>query len=647
MAAGFYWGANNPYLRTIWVKVRRAPRGLNPSIALIEGDANPAHIIFECMTNRDWGMGASLGIFDIPSFELCAQTLFDEAFGLSMMWTKSTTIEAFVTEIIDHIHATLFVDPRTGLMTLKLLRDDFDYDSLRVVSPSNAKLTNFQRKLWGETSNELVVTWTNPINEGEETVAAQDLANISMQGGVISNGRNYYGIRNKDLAARVAERDLRASAMPLATAEVELDRTAWDLTPGEVVKLTWPEKGILELVVRVGVINYGKPGAGTIKTTVYEDIFSLPAAQYLVPPDSEWVDPSQPPEPLDFQMALTAPAFMTAMALELASPADIAYPEVITIVLAAPDSSDDLDFELIGQTALSTGDLVYQSFGTRHFVGGAALLVALPAEAESIVAEFGVPTGGSPLAGTFIVIGTGDDETTEIALVKEVTETGWVLSRGVLDTVPVAWPVGTRIWAIPEDALIADNTRRADGETPEYRLLTHTSQGLLLFEDATPIEPTLTGRPHLPNRPANAKIGTTGFGVFNATGLTSLSLTWANRNRLIETSQVLAWTEGSVTPEAGQTTTITVLTVLGAVINTYNGLTGTSHSLPVSAFGGANSGIVRFTSKRAGFESLQGHEILVTGLAETMLGLSGTESGDLLLSGDAQGGTDALSIGIE
>jgi len=633
MAAGFYWGANNPYLRSIWVRARRAPKGLNPAIAMIGPDANPAHIIFECMTNRDWGMGASFGIFNISSFEVCAQTLYDEAFGLSLQWTRSTTIEAFVTEIIDHIHATLFVDPRTGLMTLKLLRDDFDYDSLRVITPSNARLTNFQRKLWGETSNELIVTFTNPINEGEETVGAQDLANISMQGGVISNGRNYYAIRNKELAARVAERDLRAASMPLATSDVEIDRTAWDLIPGEVVKLSWPEKNIAELVVRVGVINYGRPGAGLIKTTLYEDIFSLARAQYLAPPATSWVDPSEDPAPLDYQMILTAPAFIAASALALTSPSDLIYPEVISVVFAAPDSQDDLDFELIGQTALTTGDLVYTSFGARHFVGGATLAADVPAEVETTITSFNDATGGSPLTGTFVLLGDGGDEDVEIALVKEVTEAGWVLTRGVLDTVPRAWTTGTRVWSVPEDLLIADTTLRAEGETPDYRLLTRTSRGLLAFDDADPVTPTLSARPHLPNRPANVKVNDVGFGSLDASGLSSLNVTWANRNRLQETSQILAWNNASVSPESGQTTTIEVMDGSGTVLNTIAGLVGTSYSLSLAAFEGESAGRVRVKAERDGFESIQAHEISITNLVINQE-LSGALAGSATLTAD-------------
>lgn len=652
MAGGFYWGANNPYLRTVWVKVRRAPKGLNPNVALIITapgviDANPAHMIFECMTNRDWGMGAGTGIFDIPSFELAAQRLFDEKFGLSMTWTRSSSIEAFITEIIDHIHATLFVNPRTGLMTLKLLRDDFDLENLRVITPDNAKLTNFQRKLWGETSNELVVTYTDPANEGEATIAAQDIANVAMQGGVVSNGRNYYGIRHKDLGARVAERDLRAAAQPLATCDVELDRMAWDLTPGEVVILHWPEKGIDQLIVRVGVVNYGEVSQGSVKTSLYEDIFSMAAATYLQPPDTEWEDPSTTPAPLTNVLVHTAPAFIAANALSVADASLIAYPEVISVVLATPNTSDTLDFELLGEVTQTNGTIIWDSFGSRDFVGGAALASAIPAEVETIITAFAASTGRSPLAGALLFIGDTTEAQHEIALVKEVTETGWILSRGVLDTVPRAWGSGARVWTIPTDQVFVDTTLRSAAEEVDYRLLTRTSGGLLVFDDAPNETVLLTARPHLPNRPADLKVNGVAFGSVASTGST-ISVTWANRNRLLETTQVLPWNAPGVPVEAGQTTTVYALKSDGTVLATYNDLPGSSFALPVSAFSGETAGRVRVTSKRDGLESLQGHEIIISAFISDTLGLSGDMGpGALLLSGDAQSGTDKLRLGAE
>src|SRR5690606_12901100 len=97
-------------------------------------------------------------------------------------------------------------------------------------------LLNFRRKLWGETTNEIVVTWTNPASEDEETITYQSLGNIAMQGEVVSEGRNYYGIRNVELANTVAARDIVSASYPLAMATVEVDRRQWDILPGDCVK---------------------------------------------------------------------------------------------------------------------------------------------------------------------------------------------------------------------------------------------------------------------------------------------------------------------------------------------------------------------------------------------------------------------------
>lgn len=613
MAAGFYWTANSPYLRSVWVKVRRAPKGLNPNIALIETatgvfDANPAHIIFECMTNRDWGMGANLGIFDIYSFEACAQTLYNESFGISLMWTRSTSIEEFVTEVVDTVHAALFVHPRTGLFTLKLLRDDFDVETLRVISPDNASLSNFQRKLWGETANEIVVTYTSPENEKEFSIAAQDISNIQMQGGVISNGRNYYAVRNKNLAARLAERDLRTVSQPLAACDAELNRTLYDLVPGDVCILHWPEKGIEQMVVRVGIVDRGSSETGLLKTNLIEDVFSLGIASYLSPPDTGWEDPSSTPEPLTSVLIQTAPAFITSAVLNLTNPSGLEYPDVITLVLASPNAADYSGFELIAEVSDSTGTVSWDSFGQRQFIGSATLAADIAEESVTIVPTFATPSGSSPLAGSLVFIGDESEAEHEIALIFEVTTGGWTLFRGVLDTVPRAWPAGTPIWTIPSDQDYADVTLRSAGEDVDYRLLPTTSKGTLDFADAPNESVLLTARPHLPSRPADVTVNGADFGSVGAVG-SSISVAWANRNRILEISQVLSWVDPTVTPEVGQTTTIYSMTSAGVVLATHNGLTGTSFSVPVSDFTGHSTGRIRVTSKRGSLESLQGHEI--------------------------------------
>ncbi|TGW05671.1 phage tail protein, partial [Mesorhizobium sp. M2D.F.Ca.ET.145.01.1.1] len=202
--AGFYFGANNPYLRALAARVRRPSIGLNPAIALIripddsngnqQYASNPGHMIYECLTNTDWGMGELPSAINKAAFETAAQTLYDEGMCLNMIWTRQSEVGKFVGEILTHIRGAAFVDPSTGKHTLKLLRGDYDVDTLPVIDPSNAKLSTFKRKTWGDISNEVVVTYTNAETGKDASVTSQDLAGIAAEGGVVSSGQNYYGV---------------------------------------------------------------------------------------------------------------------------------------------------------------------------------------------------------------------------------------------------------------------------------------------------------------------------------------------------------------------------------------------------------------------------------------------------------------------
>lgn len=586
-------------------------------------DANPAHMIYECLVNDDWGMGAVASAIDVDSFIDASEVLYMEGFGLSMIWTRQTKIEDFVTEVIDHINATIFVSPITGLLTLKLIRGDYDIGTLAEVTPDNAKLSKFQRKAFGEIINEIVVTWTNPDNEQDETVTYQDLGMVAAENGeIISDGRNYYGVRNKDLAFNLAVRDVRQAAYPMATCDAEFDRSLWNVTPGSVVKVTWPEHGVSELVMRVGAVDYGKVGDSKIKCSLVEDVFAYLVAEYDEAPGTAWEDTSTPPAPMDYTRVITLPLYL-ALAAETALPENPEYPEVIAGVLASSASTDCYGYELLAETTLPDGSTEWESYGSNASLGRADLVADLPAEITSDPVTFGPIIGNTrPGNSVFVFIG-GDavaEEDLEIALASDSATAGaYLLKRGVLDTVPKAWPAGTPCTFVTLSVEIDDPTIRSDGETVDYKLLSKTSLGSLDFDSAPTLSGPLTGRPYYPNRPANVKVDAVGFESLpinyvdaSDSGLTYVVVTWNERNRLLEDNQVLAWDDATMTAEAGQTTTVTVLDRVTRAVETTNAaLAGTSYNLDKADFGSLVYGIVRVTSERDGFESLTGHEIVV------------------------------------
>ncbi|RVC71288.1 hypothetical protein EN759_00290 [Mesorhizobium sp. M00.F.Ca.ET.038.03.1.1] len=610
--AGFYLGANNPYLRSLSARVRRPSVGLNPAIAMIripddsQGNAqyasNPAHMIYECLTNTDWGMGELPAAINKASMETAAQTLYDEGFGLTMIWTRQSEVGKFIGEILTHIRGALFVDPSTGLHTLKLLRGDYDIDALPVIDPSNAKLANFKRKAWGDISNEVVVTYTNPETNKDASVTSQDLAGIAAEGGIVSNGQNYYGIPYEALAIKVADRDLATMVNPIATCTATVTREFWKTVSSDVVKLHWPERSIDQIVFRVSEVT--KTG-NTVELSLYEDIFGLDAASYQVPGGGQWVNPSIPPSPAAYYQMGTAPAFMTAAALQLTDPSELVYPEALSAVTVGADSDDDVNFDLVSNVTDVNGTPSQEVLSTNPYRGTWALTTALVEEESSVIATFGGLRGSGPVAGDFILIGTGADEYTEIATVQSIEADGVHINRGMLDTIPRAWAIGTQAFVIPASGSVVDTTVRSAFEDASYWILTRTTGGLLELEDAPQINVTLSERPYRPNRPADVKVNGVAFGPINGVGVTELTVSWANRNRLLESTQAMKWAEADVAGEAGQTTKITVTDFAGNLIVSYTGLTGTSKVIPLSDLSAKKQLVITVSAERAGLQSLQ------------------------------------------
>lgn len=619
--AGFMWSTNMPSLPPVRVEVTRIPEGPNGVKRDRGGHANPAHIIWECLTNTDWGMGSPLGLVDAVTFDAVADALDAEGFSLSLMWARSSTIEAFVGEILDHIQATLTTDPATGKMKLKLLRDDYSHNNLYVVHPGNATLTKMQRKVWGETTNDVQVTWTNPENEEEETVNAQDNGNISIQGAVISTTRNYYGVRNADLALRLAYRDLKQSGTPLLAIDAEVDRSGWDKIVGDVVEVRWPEYGVGSVIMRIGSINYGKSDDSKLQLSLMEDIFGLgtavfvemptpqpgdPAPTYPPPPPGVDIPPYIPPyipipqEPLhpevgeapralDYVYMDSVPYFLVAATESDLEAQGVPYPEVYGLILANQPGTATSVVNVWGDVPSITGDPELEQI-TRMPNAGRGTLNGPISQSQTTIPFPANWSGASLLNGQLMLLaaGTADAEQQELVAVRTVTTdadgdpVSIEVIRGVLDTNAYAWPAGTPAWGVRLAESNFDTITRYDGETVRYKFAPVTNQGTFPISLAPFVSHVMNERMHRPYRPVDLRIN--GLAVPPAAAIDAgATLTWARRNRLTETAQLLSQTDQDVAPEVGQTTTL-VFSVPGSEETfVVSGIEGNSYEIPDEA----------------------------------------------------------------
>lgn len=610
---GFYWHSNVPSIPPVKVKARRIPKGLSRATSKIEGDVNVIHVIYEVLVSGSSWSPSSVDPeeIDTAAFEAAAQIVYDEGIVISMLWNARQTGEQFIDHLREYVDAVTFTDPSTGLLSIKLIRDDYDPNTLFEVTPDNTTISNVQRKLWGETVNELVVTWTNPVNEKEETVTVQDLGNMAVQGQPVSDELRIPGIRSANLAMKIGSRVLRNKAAPLMSCRAKVDRSASHLTLGDVVKLTWPEDGIDGAPMRIVEIDYGDSRDPAITLYLLEDIFAINKGDYYDQPETAWVSGEIDPKILDHSQVTTLPYYMVQnMGGGIGT---LEKPDVAVALLAADADRDVRSYVVVFEDIRPNGNTIWRGSEARSILSRATLDGALAySGTTSSVALSGLSQGFGVEAGFFALIGYGDADQ-EICVVSGIGVTSVTLRRGMLDTVPKAWPSGTPIWFFSTEADIVDSLLRVGDETVTYRFLGQTSGGTLPVTDAPDVTATLTLRPWLPLRPANCEVNGVASGSVSAPSATSLSLSWSNRNRLNEDSLLLNWTASTVTPEVGVTTTITILDLDGTtVIDQVNGLSGTTYTLDTALFGIATSAKIKFTAKNAdGDESLQGHIITV------------------------------------
>ncbi|MFT0531596.1 phage tail protein [Castellaniella hirudinis] len=296
--------AMNPYPKPWAFRVRRTTGGWDngawyagAATIWLAGGAikamNPAHMLYEAATNRDWGRGLPAGVLNVGSFTAAADALIHEDFGLCLAWRRQDNLDQFVQQVINHIGAALFPDRATGLLTLKLIRDDYDPAALPVFDYHTGLIDveELVTTALPTSPNEIVVNWVSPIDGETQAVRAQSLAGWRASGAVISETREYPGLPTAELANRVAQRDLRAVASSLKRLRIKLDRRAWNINPADVIRVTAPDRGIVDMVVRVMTIDDGTPTSGAITLVCIQDVFGLPQSVYTGIQPGQWQEP--------------------------------------------------------------------------------------------------------------------------------------------------------------------------------------------------------------------------------------------------------------------------------------------------------------------------------------------------------------------
>lgn len=303
-------------------EVERIPDGLglatyDPGSEVVNSyDVNPVNVIFEILTDTDWGLGIPIGQIDLTNFREIGSILASEGNGFSMLLDSAIEAEELIKELSRQIDGSVYFARDVGLWRIVLARDDYNPGVLETYDETNiSELMDYARTTWDETTNQVRVNFVDRSDEYKETYAlAQDMANFNIQGVNITADENYPGVKDKVLANSLAWRDLRTLSYPLAKITFTVNRRGFNLFPGSVFKFTWARLGVAGIVFRVGRITPGKIEDGKIEIFAVQDIFSTGIGVFGDPLGSGWTTPELATVPVnsDDTLIFEAPRQMVA-----------------------------------------------------------------------------------------------------------------------------------------------------------------------------------------------------------------------------------------------------------------------------------------------------------------------------------------------
>ena len=500
------------------------------------GSMNPAHIIYHTLTNPLWGAGISSSAIDENSFMEAADILYDERFGLNFVLTEQVQAKEFIGTVLEHIDATLFVS-NENLFVLRIYRlpSVSELDDSIILNESNSTLNAHNWASYDNIVNEIVLIYRPQGMNKDDSITIQNISAVYAQDvQLISERVEYIGIDNREIASRVAQRELLKRSAPLLQVEISSNRLAYNLNPGDIVRYTNSNLGIENLTMRVFDLDKGNTTSSEIRITCTQDIYTLPNVSFLAPPSVDFTPPSLVPVPITRNYISELPYVVlrdydftpdTFRSNFISVAAATPIPASIYFDVYTAESSSLVSFP----TSRSGADLVDQNF-TPYLEMRSAL--DLPRNTTPQVVEVTpFPYSLNNVAGNrFAYL---NDEVIHILSVDAVNSTVRI-QRGLFDTQPRAHVTGSFIYLVEDNlSLLPDPYSQNDDFY--LRLTSATRRGTLPLASATSIFYQVTARQYRPLPVRRVLLQNAFFPIaVNQLNTQDTSIIWSTKSRLVD-----------------------------------------------------------------------------------------------------------------
>lgn len=511
-------------------------------------DMNPIHIIRNCHTDQLWGtVKLDVSQIDDASFKAAADFMYDQGIFVSARLSAAEDTEKFLAQMYAVCNATPYIEPTTGRLNIAIAGDDYTTASLLRLGDWNSS-GQMTRQYGKDQTTRMTVKYTKRYTRatGDDTTPlAPDIDRTFSQThaagydryGEVELTHDYTEVHSSEIASKLATRDLLQSSRPLAALSVSVlwgVEEARDLRPGSPFIWGSAASEIPDIIYRVTSIDFGSGVDPSIQIEAIEDAFAFHSPLEPDIPDTEWEDPSRPPEPATPRESFQLPLWLWwQIDLETDSYAELAdhkddgnRPYGLA---AGRPNQDARDFGL-----WADGFTRVERARFTQFLDLKYSITRLATEIEfegDLNLDFGVGVTPILLAGDELMAVTGWNATTKKATV----------CRGWLDTVPTFLPISPSADTVCIMGALYDGgnrfsrfyatDKRLVSSSVDIKALTRTSAGQLIPADA-PTDTLEMGGVSTPYRSRAPLAPTYVRGAQPPSGYPNILITWVIRDRL-------------------------------------------------------------------------------------------------------------------
>ena len=488
-------------------------------------DANPSYFLHELITHPAFGADISFTTVDIDSFVQAAKTLHDEGLGISCVIDTARTAADVIDDIKKIIQGSLNTDPETGALKLRLIRNDYDIEEVPEIGPWNIKsLSDFSRGSLDTAVNEVKLKYISRGDDyNERTVIAQNNGLRIHKGDSDGQTISMPMVSTRETAAKIAQREISAISVPLASCVAECHRSMADAEVGDVVMLTWPAQKIEKIVMRVTAVDLGAPTDGAVRLTLIQDVFGVFESFYTAGTEAQWQKPSFEPTDVTRYDIIEAPTILTPSQTTRS----------ILVVAEKPGVAQDYRLQTKGSSEGSWLDAGVQQFTPLCFLSSALTanrFVEAQVELGGEVGELDAYTGEEVRRGLGLLLVSsvsGMEWISYETVSPHGSESATVgtINRGLFNTRPVDHPIGARVWAVSEGFAVTP-WQYAAGEAVGVKLLVGTQSGRQEFDDAAQRSFVVGARNDQPWTPGRVRVNGQEGGAISGPA----TVTWRRRD---------------------------------------------------------------------------------------------------------------------